>query len=50
VWRDHFLAYDPARKVLVLHTPEEGVEWGRPAADFLDGVDYRRLAAEGVKL
>jgi hypothetical protein len=50
VWRKHFLAYDPDRKILVLHTPEEGVEWGRPAVDFLDGMDYRRLAAEGVKL
>jgi hypothetical protein len=50
LWRDHFLAYDPSRKVLVFHTPEEGVEYGKPAVDFLDGVDYRRLAAEGVKL
>jgi hypothetical protein len=49
VWRDHFLNYDPDRKILVFHTAEEGVEWGRPATDFLDGMDYRRLAAEGIK-
>jgi hypothetical protein len=50
LWRNHFLAYDPSRRTLIFHTAEEGVEYGRPAVDFLDGVDYRRLAAEGIKL
>jgi hypothetical protein len=50
LWRDHFLAYDPARRTLVFYTPEEGVEYGKPAVDFLDGKDYRRLATEGVRL
>jgi hypothetical protein len=50
LWRDHFLAYDPSRRVLVFYTSEEGVEYGKPAVDFLSGVDYRRLAAEGVRL
>jgi hypothetical protein len=48
IWRDHFLNYDPDRKILVFHTSEEGVEHGRPATYFLDGIDFRRLAAEGI--
>lgn len=50
LWRDHFLAYDPSRRTLVFYTAEEGVEYGAPAVSFLKGVDYRRLAAEGIKL
>jgi hypothetical protein len=50
VWRDHFMAYDPSRKAIIFHTSEEGVGYGKTATSFLDGTDYRRLSAEGIRL
>jgi hypothetical protein len=50
VWRDHFMAYDPGRKAIIFHTSEEEVKDGKTATSFLDGIDYRRLSTDGVRL
>jgi hypothetical protein len=46
--RNQFVAYDPGRKTIVFHTSSSEVGTGIPVMNFLDGIDFRRLAAEGI--